>query len=126
MTREEIIKNLKYTMEKHKNDYVHTFDTDISLMCKDILDYLEQEPKLMVGIDLYSVIKQKYIEREVLNKIREEIKVMTSNRGFLSCSVEYIHKEIDNVFDKYKADKEQEWNVGNCLRESEVEDGSNN
>ena len=108
MTREEIIKNLKYTMEKHKNDYVHTFDTDISLMCKDILDYLEQEPKLMVGIDLYSVIKQKYIEREVLNKIREEIKVMTSNRGFLSCSVEYIHKEIDNVFDKYNADKEQE------------------
>ena len=44
MTREEIIRNLKYTMEKHKNDTVDTFDTNISLMCKDILDYLEQEP----------------------------------------------------------------------------------
>ena len=45
MTREEIIKNLKYTMEKHKNDNVPTFGTNISLMCKDILDYLEQEPR---------------------------------------------------------------------------------
>ena len=44
MTREEIIRNLKYTMEKHKNDTVNTFDTNISAMCKDILDYLEQEP----------------------------------------------------------------------------------
>ena len=32
---------------------------------------LKQEP--MVEIDLYSVIKQKYIEREVLDKIRAEI-----------------------------------------------------
>ena len=36
---------------------------------------LEQEPfKPMVEIDLYSVIKQKYIEREVLDRIREQIK----------------------------------------------------
>ena len=46
MTREELIRNLKYTMEKHKNDNVNTFDTNISVMCKDILDYLEQEPKM--------------------------------------------------------------------------------
>lgn len=43
MTREELIRNLKYTMEKHKNDTVHTFGTNISVMCKDILDYLEKE-----------------------------------------------------------------------------------
>ena len=42
MTKEELIRNLKYTMEKHKNDKVDTFGTNISLMCKDILDYLEQ------------------------------------------------------------------------------------
>lgn len=45
---------------------------------KQMLDELPtvtpQEPKPMVEIDLYSVIKQKYIEREVLNKIREQIK----------------------------------------------------
>ena len=44
MTREEIIRNLKYTMKKHKNDTVNTFETNISAMCKDILDYLQQEP----------------------------------------------------------------------------------
>ena len=46
MTKEEIIRNLKYTMEKHKNDTVSTFDTNILVMCKDILDYLEQESKM--------------------------------------------------------------------------------
>ena len=45
MTREELIKNLKYTTKKHEHDRVDTFDTNISLMCKDVLDYLEQEPK---------------------------------------------------------------------------------
>ena len=48
MTREEIIRNLKYTMEKHKNDTVNTFDTNISVMCKDILEYLEQEPRAVL------------------------------------------------------------------------------
>ena len=38
------------------------------------LELQEQEPKPMVEIDLYSVIKQKYIERKVLDKIREQIK----------------------------------------------------
>lgn len=44
MTREELIRNLKYTIKKHENDKVPTFGTNISIMCKDILDYLEQEP----------------------------------------------------------------------------------
>lgn len=44
MTKEELIKNLKYTMKKHEHDKVDTFGTIISLMCKDMLNYLEQEP----------------------------------------------------------------------------------
>ena len=48
MTREEIIRNLKYTMEKHKNDTVNTFDTNVLVICKDILEYLEQEPKVVL------------------------------------------------------------------------------
>lgn len=39
----------------------------------DNIKWIEQEPKPMVEIDLYSVIKQKYIEREVLDKLRAEI-----------------------------------------------------
>lgn len=46
MTREELIGNLIYTMKKYKNTMVPTFDTNIYLMCKDILDYLEKEPSL--------------------------------------------------------------------------------
>lgn len=38
----------------------------------DVREVEDQEP-LMVEIDLYSVIKQKYIERDVLDKIRAEI-----------------------------------------------------
>ena len=84
MTREEIIRNLKYTMKKHKNDTVHTFDTNISVMCKDILDYLEQEP--------------------ILDKIRAELHStaeMHEDGGY------YLRDEwIDEYFDKYKAESE--------------------
>ena len=41
----------------------------------ELINELEQEP--MVKIDLYSVIKQKYIEREVLDKIRAEVKALS-------------------------------------------------
>ena len=66
-----------------------------------------QEPfKPMVEIDLYSVIKQKYIERDVLDKIRAEI--------FNACSDNYhmpVYKlscdEIFEIIDKYKAESEE-------------------
>lgn len=45
MNKEELIRNLKYTKEKHKNDFTPTFGTNISLMCDDILNYLEQEQR---------------------------------------------------------------------------------
>lgn len=45
MNKEDLIRNLKYTREKHKNDFVPTFGTNISLMCEDILNYLEQEQR---------------------------------------------------------------------------------
>lgn len=45
MNKEELIRNLKYEMKKHKNDFVPTFATNIYLMCKDILNYLEQEQR---------------------------------------------------------------------------------
>ena len=60
---------------------------------------LEQEPKQMVEIDLYSVIKQKYIEREVLDKIRAEIKAMSGD-------IETI-ADVLAILDKYKGEKEE-------------------
>ena len=42
MNKEHLIQQLKYTKEKHKNDKLHTFDTDISTMCSDVLDVLSR------------------------------------------------------------------------------------
>ena len=42
MNKEQLRGELKYTKEKHKNDKPHTFDTDISAMCNDILDVLSR------------------------------------------------------------------------------------
>jgi hypothetical protein len=41
MNKEELERNLKYTEEKHRNDTVDTFDTDISMMCSDVLRVLK-------------------------------------------------------------------------------------
>lgn len=75
-----------------------------------------QEPfKPMVEIDLYSVINQKYIEREVLDKIRAEIieKYWDCN----ICKWKIDHKphynirgdinDILQIIDKYKAESEK-------------------
>jgi len=43
MTREELIRNLRYTMKKHENDKLDTFGTDIHQLCKDVLSVLEQD-----------------------------------------------------------------------------------
>lgn len=73
---------------------------------------LEQEPfKPMVEIDLYSVIKQKYIEREVLDKIRAEI---LEDCGY---SKDYVGAftystikvaTVLQILDKYKSETEAE------------------
>lgn len=42
MNKEQLIRELKYTKEKHKNDKLFTFDTDISVMCNDVLDVLSR------------------------------------------------------------------------------------
>ena len=43
MNKEDLIRNLKYTREKHKNDFVPTFGTNISLIYDDILNWGECE-----------------------------------------------------------------------------------
>jgi hypothetical protein len=73
---------------------------------------LEQESsKPMVEIDLYSVIKQKYIEREVLDKIRAEIKKSSHGKwyvGRLDGKTEEVLllDEVLQIIDKYKAEIE--------------------
>lgn len=74
------------------------------------LFYQDQEPsKPMVEIDLYSVIKQKYIERDVLDKIRAEIEQEYSK--FRDMSDKWSERANGlgtalEIIDKYKAESE--------------------
>jgi len=73
------------------------------------LGWLEDKIKEKSKADFMALCEsESSSENDVIDKIRSEIKALTSNRGFLSCSVDYIHEKIDAVFDKYKAEKDVE------------------
>lgn len=77
----------------------HMTQDDMTELTIEDLEALEQEQdKPMVEIDLYSVIKQKYIEREVLDKIRAEIKAMSGD-------IETI-ADVLAIIDKYRIESE--------------------
>lgn len=98
------------------------YDFDRSITEKDVSESMDkiralprvtpQEPfKPMVEIDLYSVIKQKYIEREVLDEIRSEIEEQVleslSDGGDDWFTAEKVNECLD-IIDKYKAESEVE------------------
>ena len=65
-----------------------------------------QEPfKPMVEIDLYSVIKQKYIERDALDKIRAEIE--QSAFEDVNGSKYIFVNRVNQIIDKYKEESEK-------------------
>ena len=41
MDKERLKRNLEYTKKKHENDKLNTFDTDISMLCFDTLNVLD-------------------------------------------------------------------------------------
>lgn len=105
MTKEEAIKELSYIADEMPSMECADWKEAISMAIKS----LEQD-KPMVEIDLYSVIKQKYIEREVLDKIRAEIegKVLESlsDGGDDWFTAEKVNECLD-IIDKYKAESEE-------------------
>ena len=42
MDTERMIRELRRTAKKHQNDVLHTFDTNISAMCTDVANRLEE------------------------------------------------------------------------------------
>lgn len=86
----------------------HMTQDDMTELTIEDLEALEQEQdKPMVEIDLYSVIKQKYIEREVLDKIRAEIE-NTMKYQYATGDNQYaegFEKSLE-IIDKYKAESE--------------------
>ena len=98
MTREEIIRNLKYTMEKHKNDTVYTFGTNISVMCKDILDYLEQEP-CDDAQERYKDLCEYFGDAKEILKSREDFKAWLER-------VKWHIRKAEELYEKYEYKKE--------------------
>lgn len=65
MNKEELIRNLKYTEKKHRNDIVNTFDTDISIMCSDVLKVLENCIEIPDGTTNGDMIKVMFPDAEI-------------------------------------------------------------
>lgn len=88
----------------------HMTQDDMTELTIEDLETLEQEQdKPMVEIDLYSVINQKYIERDVLDKIRAEIE---QNAYPIVHGVNNHEKGMTlygvlQIIDKYKAESEE-------------------
>ena len=105
MTREELKVHCEKQIKecemwaKHKGEEPHGKIYEEHTL---ILELLEQESfKPMIEIDLYSVIKQKYIERDVLDKIRAEIDQITDTMG-VSYN-QYVSKiDVLKIIDKYR------------------------
>lgn len=87
----------------------HMTQDDMTELTIEDLEALEQEQdKPMVEIDLYSVIKQKYIEREVLDEIRAEIEqnAYPIVHGVNNHELGMTLYGILQIIDKYKAESE--------------------
>ena len=80
MTKEELIRNLKYTEEKHRNDKVNTFDTNISMMCSDVLKVLENCIEIPNGATNGDMIKTIFPNIEI-EGIGGEIKCIAAKNG---------------------------------------------
>ena len=102
MTR-EIIRQIERDYWAEKADPI-----DMSEIFDLAQKALEQEPKPMVEINLYSVIKQKYIEREVLDKISAKIEELFSYVEFdedTKTSYNMVRlEEVQRVINKYKGE----------------------
>lgn len=56
-------RKLEYVREKHKNDKVDTFETNISLMCNDIINSLDD-----IEIEIRAKVIDEFYNRLLMNK----------------------------------------------------------
>lgn len=69
MNKEKLERELRYTKEKHKNDKLCTFATDISGMCHDVLDVLSRCIKIPDGATNRDVIREIWHDETLLSNI---------------------------------------------------------
>lgn len=118
VTRQDRIYCLKASSDYHRElceecrfypncDHM-TQDDMTELTIKDLETLEQEQDKPMVEIDLYSVIKQKYIERDVLDKIRAEImKLDDINPDYpMDRTIHISRNEVLQIINKCKAESE--------------------
>ena len=94
---------LNHGMGKKKSfDFIKKFVTNLSSVTP------QEQFKPMVEIDLYSVIKQKYIEREVLDKLRAEIETLEEGITSYHNDRPWVYKdEVLKIIDKYMGENKE-------------------
>lgn len=95
MTKEELTRNLKYTEEKHRNDKVNTFDTNISMMCSDVLKVLENCIEIPNGATNGDVIKTIFPNIEI-EGIGGEIKCIATQNGTSYFALDWWNAPYNN------------------------------
>ncbi len=108
MTREEAVKEIEKAFEPAFANYIITALAEGATVS-------DKEPfKPMIEIDLYSVIKQSYIEREVLDKIRAEIEEykLTIDNAISEDELKIegmkeAYTDCLEIIDKYRAESEE-------------------
>lgn len=106
MTREEAktaIESILSEATEYKDAVCYVTEQDAEPL-KIAIEALEQD-KPMAEIDLYSVIKQSYIEREVLDKIRAEIvkkHLSVIEKNDFESGRTYGYEEVLEIIDKYR------------------------
>lgn len=83
MDTERMIRELRRTAKKHQNDVLHTFDTDISAMCTDVANRLEELNQ-----------SQKEIRNKAIDDCIKRIKIASENcideKGWFNVHISYF------------------------------------
>lgn len=100
MTKEELINNLRYTEKKHKNDIVNTFDTDISMMCSDVLKVLENCIEITDEMTNGDIIKLMFgISNDEISEDLSTVYVYTKTKVLKGGSQDFLRKQITFIKD---------------------------
>ena len=96
METSTMIRQLRRTAKKHENDKLYTFDTNISLMCTDVANRLEELEK-----------EKKEIRAKAIDEFAERLK--TELLIGLSSRIPSISlKDIDKIAEQMKGGAENE------------------
>lgn len=93
MTTDTMIRQLRYTAKKHENDKLYTFDTNISLMCTEVANRLEEIEKEKQEIRTKAIEEfAEMIKAEISYGLSSRIPAITSN-------------DIDRIAESMKGEK---------------------